>query len=142
MFFFQLPLLPEWALTNGDAGNLVRLLRASAVDRTNFGADELRPFRDAVQRPGAARAMVDWYRTALRDGVLRRHQAWPLITAETLLVWGKSDPALGYDDVVPGTERYASRLSIAPVEGAGHFVHAERPAEVNALLTAFLSRPA
>jgi pimeloyl-ACP methyl ester carboxylesterase len=138
MLFFQLPWLPEYLLTRHDAGNLVRMLRAAAIDRTNFGADELRPFRDAIQRPGAVHAMLGWYRAAMRAALVGRNTHSPLITATTLLLWGLGDTALGYDDVVPGTERFASRLTIETIEGCGHFVHAERPDRVNPLLLRFL----
>lgn len=142
MFFFQLPFLPEWMLTKDDAVEIVRQLRGSSVDRAHFTEDELRPFRDSIQRPGAASAMVGWYRAALRDGF--RHPfttpRYPAITVDTMLVWGKDDVALDFDEVVPGTERYVRHLDIKPVERCGHFVQSERPGEVNRLLTDFLKK--
>ncbi len=141
MFFFQVPLLAEYLLTRNDASEVVRQLRGSAVDRTHFGADELRPFRDAIQRPGAAAAMVGWYREALRSGFRHpfRAPAYPPITVETLLIWGKADVALEFDLLVPGTERFAPRLRVEPIEHCGHFVQSERPEQVNELLKGFLA---
>lgn len=143
-FFFQLPWLPEWLLTRDDAGNLVRVLKASSVDRSHFSPEELRPFRDAIQRPGAAAAMVNWYRTAVRQGfrTLRKPAPYPPITCETMLVWGMQDPALGFDELVPGTEKWAPKLAIEEVPGCGHFVQSERPADVNRALLRFLSASA
>ncbi len=134
MFFFQIPALSEWLLTKDDAGNLVRMLRASATDKANFSADELRPFRDAIQKPGAAKAMIGWYRAAFREGLSGRGRPYPPIERPTLLVWGKKDTALGFDDLVPGTERWAPKLTVRPIENAGHFVQSEAPAQVNPLL--------
>ena len=88
MFFFQLPWLPEHTLTKNDAGMIMRMLRGSAVNKANFSAEELRPFRDDIQQPGAARAMVDWYRTAIREGFRRAPPKPAPIEADTLLIWG------------------------------------------------------
>jgi pimeloyl-ACP methyl ester carboxylesterase len=139
-FFFQLPWLPEWLLTRGDAGNLVRVIKASSVDRSHFSPEELRPLRDAIQRPGAATAMVNWYRDAVRLNFARplTQPVYPLITRETLLIWGMEDPALGFHELVPGTEAYAPKLRVEQVKGCGHFVQSERPADVNRLLLGFL----
>lgn len=140
MFFFQLPFLPEYFLTRNDAELMPRTLRAASVDRTHWTEDDIRPFRDAVQRPGAASGMVGWYREALRAGFSRPFSPprYPPITSEALLIWGKRDPALDFDVVVPGSEQYAPRLRIMPIEGAGHFVQSERPDDVNSALLAFL----
>ena len=141
MFFFGLPWLPEWLLTRDRAGGLVRVMRASAVDRTNFGLEELEPLRQAILAPGAASAMVGWYRAALWDGLGHplRPPRYPPIGCPSLLIWGLDDPALGFDDVVPGTEALAPGLAIERIPGCGHFVQAEQPERVNQLLLRFLA---
>jgi len=107
------------------------------------GSLGLLPFARAICKPGRAKAMVDWYRAAFRGqwrGRARRERegAYQPITAPTLLIWAMQDSALGYDDVVPGTERYVHRLDIQKIEGCGHFAQQERPREVNRHLMAFL----
>ncbi len=136
MFFFQVPALSEWLLTKDDAGNLVRMLRASATTRDHFSPDELRPFRDAIQKPGAAKAMVGWYRAAFRDNLIGkgRTRVYPQLDLSTLLVWGKADTALGFDDLVPGTEQWVPKLTVRPIENVGHFVQSEAPEQVNLAL--------
>ena len=57
------------------------------------------------------------------------------------LVWGLKDPALDFDVLVPGTERYAPKLRIVPIADAGHFVHSENPTAVNEALRSFLAQP-
>jgi pimeloyl-ACP methyl ester carboxylesterase len=147
MFFFQLPYLPELFLTRGGGAGTIRALRSMAVDKTNFGPEELAPFAAAVQRPGRASAMLGWYRAAVRAGVRagrRGHEAlakYELITVPTLLLWALEDRALGYDDVVPGTERFVPGLEVQTIAGCGHFVQQERPSEVNRRLIEFLKRP-
>lgn len=141
-FFFMLPFVPEWALTRDDAHHTRRAISSAATDRSNFGEEDLRPFRDAIQRPGAASAMVGWYRAAVFDGLKKAFspRQYSSITAETMIVWGMKDPALGYDDLVPGTEEFAPQLKVEQIADAGHFVHAERPELVNPALIAFFRR--
>ncbi len=139
-FFFLVPGVPEWLLTRKDAGNLVRTLKASSIDRHHCSPEELRPFRDGIQRPGAAKAMVDWYRTIVGHSLSHPFSkpVYDDITAETLLIWGMKDPALGFADLVPGTERYVPRLRVEQVPNCGHFVQSERPEHVNPALVKFL----
>ncbi len=139
-FFFQLPLLPEWLLTRRDAQGTVRTIKGSSIDRSHFSADEMRPFREGIQRPGAASAMIGWYRHAVRDGFTNPFNppTYETIDVDTLLVWGMKDPALGYAELVPGTERHVPKLKIAQIPDCGHFVQAERPELVNPALIAFL----
>lgn len=141
IFFFQLPWLPEWLLTRNDAGAVVRMLRASSVSREHFSAEELRPFRDAIQRPGAAKAMVGWYRQAIRAGLVRAPKELAPLSMPSMLIWGMQDEALSFDDLVPGTLARAPGCKLEKIENAGHFVHAEVPDTVNPLLLAFLAKP-
>jgi epoxide hydrolase 4 len=141
MFFFQLPFLPEYLLTRNDAELVARTLRAASTHRANLTDEDVRPFRDAIQRPGAASGMIGWYRTAIRSALSKPFTIpmYPPITCDSLLIWGKADPALDFSILVPGTERYAPRLRVAEIEGSGHFVQSENPSQVNAELVKFLS---
>lgn len=139
-FFFMIPLVPEWALTRDDAAGIRKMIASASIDRSHCTDEELRPFRDGFQRPGAASAMIGWYRAAVRDGF--RHafspRKYPDITVNTLLVWGMGDPALGFHDLVPGTEQFVPKLQVEPIPECGHFVQAERPDLVNPALISFL----
>jgi len=139
MFFFQLPFLPERMLTKDHALMVKKAFRAGSIDRTNFGDEELAPIRDAAMEPGAASGMIGWYRAMMRKTMFDRKKLaeYPTIDAPTLLIWAKEDFALGYDDLVPGTERYVRHLRIEPLERTGHFVQAENPKAVNPLLLSF-----
>jgi len=141
MFFFQLPFVPEYFLTKNDAELMPRTLRAASRDRTHWTDDDVRPFRDAIQRPGAASGMLGWYRSSIRSGFAKPFTPpkYPPITCDSLLIWGNADPALDFTLLVPGTEKYAPKLRVAQIEGSGHFVQSERPVEVNAELVKFLS---
>jgi pimeloyl-ACP methyl ester carboxylesterase len=147
MFFFQLPVLPERMLTARHGALLLRMIRDMAVDKTHFGRQELLPSALAACKPGRAKGMIGWYRAAIRAGLrsgpagAERGGSYPTITSPTLLLWAMDDRALGYEDVVPGTDRYVQRLDIQTIPNCGHFVQQEQPDEVNRRLLAFLRAP-
>jgi pimeloyl-ACP methyl ester carboxylesterase len=147
MFFFQVPVLPELLLKMSRGQATSRMLGSMAVDRTNFGTAELEPFAEGVLKPGRASAMVGWYRAMIRAGVkaagrppkeLARYEK---IAIPTLLLWAMNDSALGYEDLVPGTERYVPDIEVQTIANCGHFVQQEQPREVNRRLVEFLTRP-
>jgi pimeloyl-ACP methyl ester carboxylesterase len=85
-----------------------------------------------------ASSMLGIYRAAFRQTATGQLKLPRMITARTLLIWGLDDPALGFDDLVPGTEKYAPHLKVEPVGGAGHFVQSDAPETVTKLLAGFL----
>jgi pimeloyl-ACP methyl ester carboxylesterase len=146
IFFFQIPWLPETLLAARGGEAVARILRSAAVDKTHFGTGEIRPFMEAVQKPGRARAMVEWYRAAFQGGLQAMRgggavaPAPPAITIPTLILWGMNDVALNFDDIVPGTRRYAPGVEIHTIPDCGHFVQQEQPEEVNRLLLEWIKR--
>lgn len=119
----------------------------------NWGRDnQLEPAERALLQEqwadgDTAIAMLNWYRaTALEvpamddDVALPAHltAGFPPLLIPTLLVWAMADSALppanidGIDELVPG-------IVIRRVEGCGHFVPWQAPAEVNAAMDAFLA---
>lgn len=135
MFFFQLPILPEWWLTKDDGANLVRLFRASFRRPRTPQPGILEASRRALLEPGASRAAIAYYRYALRGwfhplrmGKVRR--SYGPIDLPVTMIWGQGDAALG-ERLIDGTERFAKRLEVLRIPGAGHFVHQEEPDVVN-----------
>jgi pimeloyl-ACP methyl ester carboxylesterase len=143
MFFFLIPLWPEYALTKNQAARLPRILKANSVQRAHWTDDDIRPLQDALLRPGAARAMIGWYRASVGSGLRRPFSPprYPKLECETLLLWGRDDPALDPKILVPGTDAYAPKLAYVEVDEAGHFPHSERPELVNHHVIQFLNRP-
>ena len=137
--FFQLPRLPEWLLGLGGARAIDRIFRTTVANPDNFPPEVRRVYREAAARPGALRAMLDYYRALLRGGGARRQHALgsPVIETPTLLVWGEDDVALGLETTV-GTERYVADLTFRRLPGVSHWVQQDAPDAVNAMLEAWL----
>lgn len=133
MFFFQLPLLPEWLLTRDPGRNLARAIL------------------DPVRAPGPAPSrqeiapMLAYYRAAFRGNLrhplraARLLRSYPVLEQPGLLLWSEADAALGLD-LVPAHLRFARDLSIHRFPGCGHFLHQESPAQIADLLADFLRR--
>ena len=136
MFFFQLPAIPERALTRNDAQGIRRAFFDMAVDKTNFGPEILDRYARDAQRPGAMRAMINWYRAAFRSpGKLAG--PYPVLETPTLIIWGEQDGALGVE-LLDGTEAHVRNLTIERLPGVSHWVQQEAPGKVNAILRAWL----
>jgi epoxide hydrolase 4 len=131
---FQLPLLPEWWLGREDGRALARALVATSRPRT-FTEDDLAAYRRSWRGPTGYRAMLDWYRAAVRRPPERRGDA--RITVPTLLVWGAQDHALGREMARPSIE-LCDDGRLVFVESATHWVQHEEPKLVNALIDAFV----
>lgn len=135
MFFFQLPFLPERAMMRDRAAALVPLYRRHAANPDAFSDDDVQIFREAFLKPGVATAAINFYRNGVAFFLAARGSA--IIEVPTLLLWGDRDPYLN-KRLSEGNDRYVRNLTVRHFPNAGHFVHEERAAEVNAAIRAFL----
>jgi pimeloyl-ACP methyl ester carboxylesterase len=138
--FFQLPWLPEWLLRRKGAALIDEAFRGMAIDKSRFPDDVLAFYKRNVLQPGAATAMLNWYRAAGRSfGALGA--AATTIETPTLLIWGEEDTALGKETTF-GTERYVKDLTVRYLPRVSHWVQQEAPEEVNRILEDWLGRRA
>ena len=134
--FFQMPVLPELMLSAAGGGLLASMLRHDASRPEAFSDEVLEIYRANVSAPGAATAMLNWYRAAGRDALVARDLGAPVDTP-TLVIWGEEDVALGLP-CLDGTERYVRDLRIERLPGISHWAQEDAPQEVNRLLGEFL----
>lgn len=130
--FFQLPRLPEWMLARNRGAAARQMFRPLRLP-----PEILAVYAGQLAAPGAATAMLNWYRAMrLRGG--RRLDLGATIEVPTLVVWGEADVAL--DPIcLDGTERYVRDLRIERLPGVSHWVQQHAPERVNALLEEFLA---
>lgn len=139
MAFFQLPWLPEAMIRARGARAIRRAFHDMAVDKSRFPAAVLDRYAANALKPGALRAMINWYRAAARHpGVMAG--SWPRIETPTLVIWGEADAALGLENL-DGTEAYVEDLTIRRLPAVSHWVQQEAPEAVNAILKDWLSAP-
>jgi pimeloyl-ACP methyl ester carboxylesterase len=135
VFFFQLPGLPERAFRRNGFAYAVKSLQGSSRPGTFTDAD-LDLYREAWSQPGAVRAMIHWYRAALRSR--SQASASTRIPVPTLLLWGKKDRFLGQEMAQPSIDLCDDgRLEF--FEDATHWIQHEEPERVNRRLIEFLA---
>jgi epoxide hydrolase 4 len=144
MFFFQLPRLPEaWASAN-DFARVAKMYRETSVRRDAFTDEDIEIYKEALRRPGALTAGLNYYRanvfkSLFRGGVETPNEDDGRIRVPTLFIYGEQDQA-----VLPETVRGISRFVDAPynelrIPDSAHWVQNEAIAEVNEALLRFLA---
>jgi pimeloyl-ACP methyl ester carboxylesterase len=133
----QLRGLAERALVADDYALVRRMFRAADRQRAWMSDDDLQRYVDALARPGALSAALEYYRQ-IRPRYLGVLSPMRVITAPTLVLWGERDPALGIE-LLDGLDRWIRDLTVLRFPAAGHWLNQEEPMRVNAALLRFLS---
>jgi len=136
--FFQLPWLPEWALTAGKARGVGRAFSGMAVDKSRFPDEVLDHYRSNALKPGAMTAMINYYRANLQELARWRREDCPVIKAPTLMVWGEEDSALGIE-LTEGYDGLLTDFTLNRLPGVSHWVQQEAPEAVNERLETWLT---
>ncbi|PSB11901.1 epoxide hydrolase [Pleurocapsa sp. CCALA 161] len=135
---FQLPFLPEFLLQLNDYQAIKEAFSGMAINKTAFSEADLNAYRDAAAKPGALRAMVNYYRNVF-PLLFNNEPEWQILAVPTLTIWGEADTALG-KELTYGTEAYVSNWQIKYIPHCSHWVQQEQPALVNAYIWEFLQR--
>jgi epoxide hydrolase 4 len=137
IFFFQLPRVPEWSLLRNDAEPIRSIFANSAKNKQLFPRKEMDVYARAAQRPGAMRAMLNYYRALLRIPDMR-NVGDAMVDVPTLVIWGENDLALDIH-LLDGMEQWVPRLTLHRLPGISHWVQQDAPEEVNRLLGEWLA---
>jgi epoxide hydrolase 4 len=135
VLFFQLPGLPEQQISNDDFKNLKRLYFGQ---KKAFDPDEIDGYIEAARRTGNMRGPINYYRALMRLSILPTRRNMRRIDHPVLVLWGDEDRALQKSLAEPPVD-LVTNAEVIHFPDAGHWVHKEKPHEVNALLTSFLT---
>jgi epoxide hydrolase 4 len=136
IFFFQIPWLPEWGLLRNDAEAIRTIFAGSAANKHLFPRDDMDIYAQAVQRPGAMTAMLNYYRALMRLPD-REHIGDGMVDVDTLVIWGENDLALDVH-LLDGMEQWVPNLTLRRLPGISHWVQQDAPDTVNAHLRDWL----
>ena len=138
MGMFQLPRLAEAMVRENDMA-LIDRLWSDWSPGFSCPADELRRVKAAIRIDLSA--VLGYYR-ALRSPAALFGESRRLLFSKTqqpaMYLHGADDGCVGVEMCEGVEAAYAGPFEKHIVEGAGHFLHIEKPAVVNALLLAFL----
>ena len=145
MFFFQWRGVSDRAIERNDWAFLEKRWRDWSPGWTASDGD-MAAMKATFAQPGVKTAALTYYRTALDQKAPRTAESGALfakaIAAPVLGLVGENDGCIGADvfekSMLPAM--FASDLTVKRIAGAGHFLHLERPAEVNATILDFLRK--
>jgi pimeloyl-ACP methyl ester carboxylesterase len=165
MVYFQEPGVADAELSSDPARTMRRMLAGlqpnlfSDADRAALTTNDERGFIDRLPEPAALPPWLsqkeldfyvseftrtgftgglNWYRNLDRNWHLTEHLAEARVTCPSLFVAGSLDPVLSFALPELGEAWLDDHRGSVLVEGAGHWIQQERPAEVNAALLGFL----
>jgi pimeloyl-ACP methyl ester carboxylesterase len=146
MFLFQLPRVPEWAIGRRNFAAVDKMFTDSVIRKGAFSHEDIEAYKQALRRPGALTAAVNYYRANVGRLMSRRganklagSSSRP-ISVPTLFIFGEQDFA-----ILPRTVRGIENHIDAPyqelrIADSGHWVQNEAVEEVNAALIEFLRK--
>lgn len=141
MYFFQ-SAIAEMAVSFNDFAFLEKLWTDWSPD-WKWSAEEMEALKRCFRAPGTLSAALGYYRATL--GALFRGTApgenagtSAPIEVPSMMIHGRNDGCIGVE-LLEGMASYFPRgLRTEIIDGAGHFVHQEKPATVNRLILEFL----
>jgi pimeloyl-ACP methyl ester carboxylesterase len=144
MFFFQHP-LADAAVAHNDFEFIERLWQDWSPG-WRYPADEMDALKATFRTPGVLQAALGYYRATLnpanQDPALGEVQAqigMSPVMVPTLYLHGARDGCIGVE-LADGMEAlFPSGFRTMVIPDAGHFVHEERPDDVNRLILEFLT---
>lgn len=139
VFAFQLPWLPEYILLRNNANEVGRMLCGAALQKSAFPREITAKYQEAMSKPGAMTAALNYYRQLLHPSTRRFSRKTPRITAPTLLIWGEHDIALDIG-LTYDLEQWVENIQVRRLPDSGHWVQQEQPDKVNQLLLEFLQQ--
>jgi len=143
MFFFQGP-LAETAVTASDL-RFIRNLWKDWSPTWNIPETDIAPVLDTLSQPGVVEAALGYYRClfnpAAHDPALLGDQmriGIEPVPVPTLYLHGSDDGCIGLELLEEMESAFPAGLRKTVIDGAGHFVQLEKPAEVTVEILKFL----
>eukprot|EP01135_Chromosphaera_perkinsii_P011799 Nk52_evm45s2496 gene=Nk52_evmTU45s2496 len=143
IFFFQLPWLPEFVYSRGDYNVVPAMYKGAKFglkNQQNITDDDIAMFKWAISRPGALRAMINYYRNLVfsDDALLRTGFGAKRICVRTLILWGKDDGALE-PGIAECSASYCDNCEVRFIDNCSHWTPCDQPEAVIGHMQSFLS---
>ncbi len=137
IFFFQIPWLPEQVVRAGNFAWLRSNFRNDPVRPGAFGPQDIDRYVEALSRPGALTAAMNYYRALFRQTPAQVRRQLRKVEIPVLVIWGERDRYLGTELAQPD-RTWVPDVRVERLVDASHWVQVDQPEKVNALLLDFL----
>ena len=104
-----------------------------------YTPQEIERYVEAWSQPGAATAMINYYRSSVRQSPKRAEAQLRPIPAPTLVIWGQRDRYLGPELAEPDRDDVPNLDRVERLPDASHWVHHDEPERVTQLLIDFFA---
>lgn len=143
--FFQLGRLADWALERNDFA-FVDMLWRHWSPGWDAPREEVERVKAAFRQPGVKLAALGYYRAFFKAADPRYQEAQRLLAepyqVPTMTLLGEKDGCLNHEvslNCMFETD-FKGGLEVHSIKDAGHFMHQEKPDEINALLIDWLNK--
>jgi pimeloyl-ACP methyl ester carboxylesterase len=103
-----------------------------------FSDEDMRRYRAAWAQPGAAKAMLDWFRAFTRRTPGSRVSLWRPVDSPVLSLWGEDDRCQSVELSHPDPH-WVPHAHVVTLPDVGHWLQHQDPAAVNDVLVDFLA---
>jgi pimeloyl-ACP methyl ester carboxylesterase len=137
VFLFQMPGVAEELIRAGDFDLIGRMLRRGPVHANAFTSEDIQLYKQALARPGALTAALNYYRAGFRGLLHADGRDTVPVAVPTLLLWGERDPYLS-PNLTERLGPWVPDLRVVRLPDASHWVQNDVPDRVNRLMIDFL----
>ena len=135
-FFFAIPDLPE-TVVHANHWHFFRHFLRDA--RPPFTPEQTDRYVEAWSQPGASTAMINYYRSSVRQSQKKAEAALRPVKAPTLVIWGEGDHYLGSELAEPEHDDVPNLDRVERLPDASHWVHHDEAERVSQLLIDFFA---
>lgn len=140
VFFFQIPLLPEWLMSRDDFRAVGSALRSRRTGVKNFDSvtkEDAELFKDAMAQETTLTNAINYYRQLI-PFVLFRMPKLPVLQMPTLVLHGEEDKFIG-KEMISGIDKYAADSKVVMLSDCSHWINQDQWQTVNNEMRQFLS---
>ena len=138
IYFFQLPGLPEYRMKKDLKGFFKVALRGWSKEHRAFTDEDIDKYVEAYSQPGAITGPVNYYRASARNMFNSSINKIVPITADTLVLWGEEDKALGKELTYGMEKHFTNHFEIKYIPECSHWIQHDKAELVNEELLHFL----
>jgi pimeloyl-ACP methyl ester carboxylesterase len=144
IYFFQLP-FAETAITYNNFAFIRRLWKDWSAKDWETPSDHIESVIKTLKNDGVLKAAISYYRCFFDMSKLskeeveqQRNSSMEKITVPTLYLHGSEDGCIGPELCDGMEEFFIGGFDKKIIEGAGHFIHLEKPNEFNTMILKFI----